>query len=134
MMDTIVVKAVVRDSRIRGVALTGSERAGAAVASEAGQALKKSTMELGGISVRGSLRTPPWMTSSKTSTFFLRAVLTGRLSTEKFWQNATPRHNKFIQECRNCKRSSVLRSIISKIFGKATTRERSIARDVFCLG
>ena len=39
---------VIADERVRGVAVTGSERAGSSVASEAGKALKRSTMELGG--------------------------------------------------------------------------------------
>jgi len=42
------VAQVIDDPRIRGVALTGSEAAGAVVAARAGQNLKKSTMELGG--------------------------------------------------------------------------------------
>jgi succinate-semialdehyde dehydrogenase/glutarate-semialdehyde dehydrogenase len=42
------VSALIDDPRIRGIALTGSERAGEALASRAGKNLKKSTMELGG--------------------------------------------------------------------------------------
>ena len=42
------VAQVIDDVRIRGVALTGSEAAGAVVAARAGHNLKKTTMELGG--------------------------------------------------------------------------------------
>jgi succinate-semialdehyde dehydrogenase / glutarate-semialdehyde dehydrogenase len=40
--------ALIDDPRVKGIALTGSERAGAVLASRAGKNLKKSTMELGG--------------------------------------------------------------------------------------
>jgi len=42
------VNAMIDDSRIKGVALTGSSDAGRSVAARAGRNLKKSTMELGG--------------------------------------------------------------------------------------
>ena len=46
--STDQVAHLIDDIRVRGVTVTGSERAGAAVAERAGRALKKSVMELGG--------------------------------------------------------------------------------------
>jgi succinate-semialdehyde dehydrogenase/glutarate-semialdehyde dehydrogenase len=43
------INLLIDDDRVRGVALTGSEGAGAVVAARAGRNLKKSTMELGGL-------------------------------------------------------------------------------------
>jgi succinate-semialdehyde dehydrogenase/glutarate-semialdehyde dehydrogenase len=42
------VSTLIEDPRVQGIALTGSEKAGESLASQAGKQLKKSTMELGG--------------------------------------------------------------------------------------
>lgn len=48
LMSGSRASALVSDKRIKGVSLTGSEAAGASIASEAGKYLKKSVLELGG--------------------------------------------------------------------------------------
>jgi succinate-semialdehyde dehydrogenase/glutarate-semialdehyde dehydrogenase len=61
------VAALIADPRLRGVSLTGSERAGTVVAAEAGRNLKKVVLELGGSDPYIILDTPDVETAAETA-------------------------------------------------------------------
>src|ERR1700757_716322 len=61
------VATMIADPRLRGVSLTGSERAGTVVAAEAGRNLKKVVLELGGSDPYISLDTPDVETAAETA-------------------------------------------------------------------
>ena len=71
------IGTVIEDPRVRGVTVTGSERAGAAVAERAGRNLKKSVMELGGSDPLIVLEDAP-LESTLDSALFGRMFNTGQ--------------------------------------------------------
>src|SRR6202047_3610707 len=63
------VARLIDDKRVRGATVTGSERAGAAVAERAGKNLKKSVMELGGSDPFIVLEDAPLESTIKSAAF-----------------------------------------------------------------
>lgn len=71
------VSDIIADPRIQGISLTGSERAGAAVAAQAGEQLKKVVLELGGTDPYILLDTDDVAAAAKLA-FTTRMVNTGQ--------------------------------------------------------
>jgi succinate-semialdehyde dehydrogenase/glutarate-semialdehyde dehydrogenase len=97
------VGRLIEDPRVRGVTVTGSERAGAAVAERAGRVLKKSVMELGGsdpfIVLEDALLEPTlanamWGRMNNTGQSCVastRVIVVGRERAKTFLDGLTPR-------------------------------------------
>ena len=71
------VSEIIADRRIQGISLTGSERAGAAVAAQAGEQLKKVVLELGGTDPYILLDTDDVAAAAKLA-FTTRMINTGQ--------------------------------------------------------
>jgi len=98
---------IIADPRIQGVSLTGSERAGAAVAETAGRHLKKVVLELGGSD-------PFLLFSTHDMDATVEAAVTGR------FDNAG-------QACNAAKRFIVAADVYDEFVEKFTAKVRSLA-------
>jgi len=92
------VARLIEDPRVRGVTVTGSERAGAAVAERAGRNLKKSVMEMGGSDPLVVLEDAP-LESTLDSALFGRMFNTGQccVGTKRIIVVGKDRGNAFLE-------------------------------------
>ena len=100
--DSKQIETVIADDRVQGVSLTGSERAGAAVAETAGRYLKKVVLELGGSD-------PFILLSTDDMDYAVDAAIAGR-------------NDNNAQACNAAKRFVVIESLYPEFLEKFTAK------------
>jgi succinate-semialdehyde dehydrogenase/glutarate-semialdehyde dehydrogenase len=100
--DSKQIEGVIADDRVQGVSLTGSERAGAAVAETAGRYLKKVVLELGGSD-------PFILLSTDDMDATVEAAIAGR-------------NDNNAQACNAAKRFVVIESLYAEFLEKFTAK------------
>ena len=100
-----IAETVIPDPRVRGVSVTGSERAGAAVAEVAGRNLKKVVLEMGG--------SDPFI------------LLAPRTSTRSWGSRPTARLDNTGQSCNAAKRFIVADDLYDDFLAKLTEKMRA---------
>jgi succinate-semialdehyde dehydrogenase/glutarate-semialdehyde dehydrogenase len=100
--DSKQIEGVIADPRVQGVSLTGSERAGAAVAETAGRHLKKVVLELGGSD-------PFILLSTDDMDATVEAAIAGR-------------NDNNAQACNAAKRFVVIESLYAEFLEKFTAK------------